>query len=368
MNLKYVLSCIIPLIMCFYSFVANAAPKVLIVLSSYGVDKGETKPGFEFDEFSQSYSIFKNNGLEIDIASPKGGNIEADKYDADKPYNQEFLNDTYAVGKLNNSLKLSHVNSSDYAAIFVVGGKGAMFDLPFDRNLQSLIAEVYENKGSIGAVCHGPAALVDVKLSNGEYLVENKKVNSFTNEEEALFGKKWSKEFDFLLESKLNERGAKFQSSPMMLAHLASDERLFTGQNPASTVKVAEALVTSLGITLAKRIPWDDERTYDLIAQLIDSNVNAADEYKKSSNGYQPQLLAMYGFYSLKSAKSDSEKLVSLSLMELGALYFDHPKLSLTMAKGFKEIGQTQKAKSTLQTLIKMHPEQQEAKTMLKLL
>ena len=154
----------------------------------------------------------------------------------------------------------------------------------------------------------------------------------------------------------------------MMLAHLASDTRLFTGQNPASTVKVAEALVQSLGITLAKRTPWDDERTYELIAQIINSNVRAADEYKISSNGYQPQLLAMYGFYSLKSAKNDSDKLMSLSLMELGSLYFDHPKLSLTMAKGFKDLGNTQKAKSTLQNLIKIHPEQEEAKAMLKLL
>lgn len=368
MNLKYVLTCVITLIMCFYSFVIQAAPKVLIVLSSYGVDKGETKPGFEFDEFSQTYSIFKNNGLEIDIASPSGGNIEADKYDASKPYNQDLLNDKYAVNKLEKSLKLSQVNADDYAAIFVVGGKGAMFDLPFDRNLQSLIADVYQNNGSIGAVCHGPAALVDVKLSNGEYLVANKIVNSFTNEEEALFGKKWSKEFDFLLETKLKQRGAKFQNSPMMLAHLASDTRLFTGQNPASTVKVAEALVQSLGITLAKRTPWDDERTYELIAQIINSNVRAEDEYKISSNGYQPQLLAMYGFYSLKSAKNDSDKLMSLSLMELGSLYFDHPKLSLTMAKGFNDLGNTKKAKSTLQNLIKIHPEQEEAKAMLKLL
>jgi len=368
MNLKYVFTLILPLIMCFFSFITNAAPKVLMVLSSYGQNAGETKPGFEFDEFSQSYSIFKKNGLAIDIASPKGGKVEADKYDASKPYNQDFLTDQQAVNKLDNSFKLSNINSSDYSAIFVVGGKGAMFDLPTDKNLQTLIANVYQNNGSIGAVCHGPAALVNVKLSNGDYLVANKKVNGFTNQEEALFGKKWSKEFDFLLETKLNERGANYQSSPMMLAHLASDERLFTGQNPASTAKVAEALVESLGITLVKRTPWDDERTYGLIAQVLDGKNNATVEYKTSSNGYQPQLLAMYGFYSLKSAKSDSEKLISLSLMELGALYFDHPKLSLTMAKGFNSLGQTHKAKSTLKALIKNHPEQQEAQQMLKTL
>jgi len=366
MNLKYLSSFLVSVILCLVTFVTNAAPKVLMVLSSYGENKGETKPGFEFGEFSQSYLIFKNNGLTIDIASPKGGKIEADKFDANKPYNKDFLNDQNAVKKLEQSLKLSQVNANDYQAIFVVGGKGAMFDLPYDKDLQNLIADVYQNQGSIGAVCHGPAALVDVKLENGEYLVTNKKINSFTNEEETLFGKKWAKHFDFLLETKLNERGAKFQSSPIMLAHLASDERLYTGQNPASTAKVAEALVESLGIKLANRVLWDDERTYELIAQIVKGNEKAADEYKKSEAGYQSQLIAMYGFYGLKSAKDVADKKVHLSLMELGALYFDHPKLNLSMAKGYKDIGLTDKAKLKLTQIINAHPDQKEAKALLK--
>ena len=192
--------------------------KVLMVVSSYGVDGGETRPGYEFDELAQAYLVFRHNDIAVDIASPKGGKVEADKYDKTTKFNADALSDTVFMAKLADTLATKAVNAKDYDGIFVVGGKGAMFDLPKDKALQGLIADIYEGKGSVAAVCHGPAALVDVKLSSGEYLIAGKAVNGFTLEEEARFGKKWASQFDFQLEDRLKERGGKFSSSPMMLS------------------------------------------------------------------------------------------------------------------------------------------------------
>ena len=217
--------------------------RVLMVVSGYGENQGQDKPGYEFDEFSKAYAVFKANNIAVDIASPKGGAVVADKYDPEKSYNVSVLADKAIMAKLDNTLKTSALKASDYDGVFVVGGKGAMFDLPKDTALQGLIADIYQQQGVVAAVCHGPAALIDVKLSDGSYLVADKAVNGFTNAEEKLFGKKWLNDYEFLLEDKLIERGAKFQSSNIMLPHLATDERLITGQNPTSTVDVAVALV-----------------------------------------------------------------------------------------------------------------------------
>ena len=203
---------------------ATNSKKVLMVVSSNG--QGEDQPGYEFGEFSKAYSVFKDNGLAVDIASPKGGPVEADKYDPSQSYNAKVLIDQTIMAKLNNTLATNQIDTKAYAAVFVVGGKGAMFDLPNDKALQNVIAQIYQQQGSVAAVCHGPAALVNVKLKDGSYLVANKAINSFTNDEEILFGQKWINDFEFMLQDKLVERGAKFESSQIMLSHVAIDGRL----------------------------------------------------------------------------------------------------------------------------------------------
>ena len=250
--------------------------KVLMVVSGYGQEQGQKAPGYEFDEFSKAYLVFKAHGLEIDIASPTGGPVVADKYDPEKPFNVQVIQDPVAMAKLNNTLATADLQADVYDGVFVVGGKGAMFDLPKDTALQTLIADVYQQEGTIAAVCHGPAALVDVKLSNGEYLLANKRVNGFTNEEEQLFGKKWAAKFEFLLEDKLKERGGKFQSSPIMLSHVAIDGRLITGQNPSSTVAVATEMVKSLGLSLVTMPAYRDDNTMALVAQILAGDPTAS--------------------------------------------------------------------------------------------
>lgn len=339
--------------------------KVLLVVSSYGLDGGKEQPGYEFDELAKAYLVFKANGYDIDIASPKGGPVEADRFDPNQPYNERFMADKVAMKKLENTLSSSSLNSAHYLAVYIIGGKGAMFDLPKDKALQSLIANIYENNGTVAAVCHGPAALVNVKLSNGNYLVAGKFVNGFTNEEEKAFGKKWVKHFDFMLQDKLIERGAKFVHSPMMLKHVANDSRLITGQNPFSTVATAIEVVRSLGKEPVEHVAYKDDATIELIASLLNNEPSAVTELKNNSTNYQPELIAMYGYYRMLFAESDAAVESGVNLMEIGSEYVDNPEIDIALATGYKKIGRIELAKQKLQALIKVHPDLEPAKQLL---
>lgn len=371
--------------------------KILMVVSGYGqgaepageqskekangkeLNKREERPGYEFDEFAKAYSVFKENGIAIDIASPNGGKVEADKFDPNKPYNAKVLADKTIMAQLNNTIGTSVLDANDYDAVFVVGGKGAMFDLPNDTALQKLIAQIYQNQGIVSAVCHGPAAFVNVKLDDGSYLVANKAINSFTNEEEMLFGKKWLSKFEFLLEDKLVERGAKFQSSQIMLSHVAIDDRLITGQNPTSTVDVANALVKHLGMTPVKADMDIEDKTLAVVAKFLSGDTAALnvltsalsgsdDQAEQTPGQYHLPLVGMYGFYYHKNAKTTREFEQSLTLMSAAQKAINNPRLDMEIAKIQSKLGQTTKAKATLQQLLAGNPDFKPAQDMLKAL
>ncbi|MFC3193384.1 DJ-1/PfpI family protein [Marinicella sediminis] len=339
--------------------------KILMVLSGYGVNQGQDQPGYEFDELSKAYLTFRDNGVLVDIASPQGGAVEADQYDPDKSYNQTFMADGQAMNKLADTLALSDVDSEKYAAVFVVGGKGAMFDLPYDQALQQIIASVYQAGGAVGAVCHGPAALVDVKLNNGSYLVTGKKINAFTNIEEQVFGKKWVKHFDFLLEDKFNERQAHFQSSPMMLSHVAVDQRLVTGQNPASTVDTAEALLVAMGVIPNGDNQYSDDLTLKLVARILQGDEQAIEEFQNNKSSYEPMLMGMYGYMYFEAADSSEAYQQALTLMQLTQGDVNHPKLNLQIAKAHLKLDQNTQARALLTELSSSHPDLSEAKELL---
>ena len=345
---------------------ATTTKKVLMVVSGNG--QGDKQPGYEFDEFSKAYSVFKNNGIFVDIASPQGGQVEADKYDPSKSYNARVLVDEAIMAKLNNTLPTNGVDAKAYDAVFVVGGKGAMFDLPQDTALQNVIAQIYQQHGSVAAVCHGPAALVNVKLKDGSYLVANKAINSFTNQEEKLFGKKWINEFDFMLEDKLSERGANFQSSEIMLSHVAIDGRLITGQNPTSTVDVATALVKSLGLTPVNAELSLEDKTLAVVAKFIAGDKSALEPLINSPEQYLNSFVGVYGFYYLKIANTPLDYEQSLALMLIGQKDLNNPNIDMKIAKTQLRLGQTVNAKTTLNQLITTKPDFKAAQDMLKTL
>jgi len=220
-------------------------PKILFVVTSHDTKGSTGEPtGYYLGEVSHPWEVLQQAGYEIDFVSPQGGKPPVDGFNLDDPINKKFWEDAAVQQKINHTMKPDQVKAKDYAAIYFAGGHGAMWDLADNKALSQLAADVYDQGGVVGAVCHGPAGLVNVKLKNGQYLVNGKHVNAFTNEEENAVG--LSNVVPFLLESKLIERGAQFEKSGLWQPHVTTDGRLVTGQNPASAAGVGEAIVKVL--------------------------------------------------------------------------------------------------------------------------
>jgi len=219
----------------------NMKKKILFVVTSHEI-KGDTgeKTGYYLGEVSHPWEVLVAAGYEIDFVSPKGGNPPVDGFDLSDPVNKKFWEDKYYHQKITHSLKPSQVDPQDYGAIFYAGGHGAMWDLPNNKELANIASKIYEQNGVVAAVCHGPAGLLNIQLSDGKYLIAGKKVNGFSNEEEELV--KLTKVVPFLLEDQMKERGGIYEQSAPWQNHVTVDGRLITGQNPQSAKAVGEAI------------------------------------------------------------------------------------------------------------------------------
>lgn len=216
-----------------------------MVLTSHS-ELGSTgqKTGFYLPEAAHPYTVFTQAGYEVDFVSPQGGQPPMDGVDLEDPLQKAFVDDPVVTEKLAQTLTPDQINSSDYIAIFYAGGHGVMWDFPYNVALAQIATAIYERRGVVAAVCHGPAGLVNVTLSDGSYLVAGKTVSTFTNEEEAAV--ELTDVVPFLLETRLRERGAEITKAPNFEPHVAVSERVVTGQNPASATPVAEAVVEVL--------------------------------------------------------------------------------------------------------------------------
>ncbi|WP_286487351.1 type 1 glutamine amidotransferase domain-containing protein [Chryseobacterium indologenes] len=219
--------------------------KILFVVTSHD-KKGSTgeDTGYYLGEVSHPWEVLYKAGYEIDFVSPKGGTPPVDGFDLKDPVNNEFWENKEYKNKIDHSLTPSQVNPKEYSTIFYAGGHGAMWDLADNKELANIASTIYENGGIVAGVCHGPAGLVNIKLRNGKYLVDGKKINAFTNEEESAV--KLTDVVPFLLENKLKERGAKFEKSGLWQNHVVTDQRVITGQNPQSAKSVGEAILKEL--------------------------------------------------------------------------------------------------------------------------
>lgn len=219
--------------------------KILFVLTSHGMKGSTGEPtGFYLSEVSHPWEALTKAGYEIDFVSPKGGNPPVDGFNLEDPVNKAFWENKEYRNKLEHSMKPSEVDPAAYIAIHYAGGHGTMWDFADNSELAALATKIYEKGGVVSAVCHGPAGLVNIKLSNGQYLVDGKRVNAFTNEEEIAV--KLEKVVPFMLETTLIERGAKFEKSGLWQEHVTVDGRLITGQNPQSAKKLGEEVVKVL--------------------------------------------------------------------------------------------------------------------------
>ncbi|NEM97527.1 type 1 glutamine amidotransferase domain-containing protein [Pontibacter burrus] len=223
--------------------------KVLFVLTSH--DKlGDTgkKTGFWIEEFAAPYYTLADEGVEIDLASPKGGQPPIDpkstEPDAQTEATKRFYEDEDLQHKLSKTKKLSEIKAQDYDAVFYPGGHGPLWDLANDQDSIRLIEAFYNAKKPVAAVCHGPAVLAQARSEDGRPLVQGKKVAGFTNtEEEAV---QLTNVVPFLVEDRLKELGGNYSKVGDWQPHVVTDGLLITGQNPASSEPAAEALLKLL--------------------------------------------------------------------------------------------------------------------------
>lgn len=217
--------------------------KVLMVLSSHQElgNTGKTT-GYYLSEVTHAYAVFEEAGYQIDLVSTKGGLPPVDGFDLEDTTNKKYWNDKDFQKKLKNTLTPSEVNYQDYSVIYYAGGHGTMWNFPNNEELSTLAQKIYENNGIVGAVCHGPSGLLNIQLSNGEYLVAGKEVSGFTNQEEITV--KLEEVVPFSLEDELLNRGALIRKGANFTEMVSVDQRLVTGQNPASAHKVATEIVT----------------------------------------------------------------------------------------------------------------------------
>lgn len=265
--------------------------KILAVVTSTNkMGESEKNTGYELTELSRAYYVFLANGFEVDISSPKGGNPPMVIDDDDMGvYDFAFLNDTVAQQKTKNTIPISDVDATEYQAVYFVGGKGAMFDFPDNAHIQSIICEYYQSEKVIGAICHGPAALINVTTQGGQNILKGRSVSSFTNKEELFLIPDAKGIFPFLLEDKLKEKGAKFIEGTMYLENVVKDGNIITGQNPWSTWKVAESMVKQMGYVPKKRTLTPEENAIKVLQDYEDLGYEASKELitQMSSTGLE---------------------------------------------------------------------------------
>jgi putative intracellular protease/amidase len=225
--------------------------RVLFVLTSHDT-LGNTgkETGFYLPEVTHPYEAFEQAGIEVEFVSPQGGKAPMIGIDLQDPLNKAFLEDPAKLAKVENTLTPATIEPDHYDAIFFAGGHGTMWDFPQNEQLAQIAAAIYEQGGIVGAVCHGPAGLLNIKLSDDSYLVAGKTVAGFTNEEEAAVG--LSEVVPFLLASELSDRGAIHTQADNFQPHIVVSDRLVTGQNPASAKGVGEQMVYLMQQKLAK--------------------------------------------------------------------------------------------------------------------
>lgn len=223
--------------------------KVLMVLTSHS-ELGNTgkKTGFWIEEFAAPYYVLADAGVEVTLASPRGGQPPVDpKSEAPESQTEatkRFNSDSSLKALLANTFKLSEVKAASFDGIFFPGGHGPLWDLTNDKQSIQLIQDFWTAKKPVAAVCHAPAVLLNVKNEQGEPLVKGKRVTGFTNEEEAAV--ELTDIVPFLLEDELKNKGGMYAKGAEWGPFVLSDGLLITGQNPASSEPAAKELLQLL--------------------------------------------------------------------------------------------------------------------------
>ena len=224
--------------------------RILMIVTSHD-EMGDTghKTGIWLEELAAPYYRFRDAGADITLASPKGGQPPLDPNsqvpDALTDATARFEKDDTAQKAFANTVTLDGLKADDYDAIFYPGGHGPLWDLATDAKSIALIEAFVAQDKPVAAVCHGPAALVNAKTTDGKPLVAGKKVTGFTNDEEKAVG--LEKVVPLSIEDEFNKQGGLYERGEMWASYVVVDGKLVTGQNPGSSDATADAVMKLLG-------------------------------------------------------------------------------------------------------------------------
>ena len=233
----------------------NTNKILIIVTNADQFQKVGWRTGLWFGELTHFWDVAKEAGFSMDIASPSGGKIPVDPESllisematavGLEGATAKHYRDPAYMALLEHTMRVADAKVEDYDAIYLTGGHGAMFDFSVNPDLAQRIAEFYEAQKIVSAVCHGPSGLLNVRLSDGGYLIAGKKLTGFSWTEEQFV--KRDDAVPFSLEDALRERGAEYDKAFIpLVSHVVEDGRLITGQNPGSAHAVGEAVVRQL--------------------------------------------------------------------------------------------------------------------------
>lgn len=211
---------------------------ILILVTSHDRVTEDLRTGVWFEEFAVPYERFVEKRYAVTVASPAGGESPIDARSL-KSINTGKHAD--AIDALTQTKALSEIEPADFDAVFVPGGHGPMYDLANNPQVAAVIAEFYEAGKPVAAMCHGPACLIGVKLSDGKALVDGRRLTAFSDAEERQAG--LDSHMPFLLESELRKAGAQYECTEPWQKKVVVDRNLITGQNPASSAEAAENLI-----------------------------------------------------------------------------------------------------------------------------
>lgn len=215
--------------------------KILIVVTNSEGEGDIKESGVWLEEFAVPYLVFRDTGYEITVSSPLGGLAPVDENSMSCSNPVEW---DECIKILRNTTRLSEIDYKKYDALFLPGGHGPMFDLAKDLLLKEIVEYFYENRKIISAICHGPAGLILAQDKSGESILKGKKVTSFTNKEEKI--QKMEEAVPFLLETELRKLGANFEDAGPWSEHVVDYHNIITGQNPQSSLLLAEKVVKNL--------------------------------------------------------------------------------------------------------------------------
>ena len=231
---------------------------ILMILTAHArvkVQDADKATGLWAEELTTPYYALIDAGYRVVLASPAGkrpsfsqGSVKPNLGE-NLVSVQRFLQDTQASAALNAPLATADLVAADYAAVFLPGGHGTMWDTASDPDTARIVGDLFQAAKPVAAVCHGPAGLVGALRADGQSILKDKKVNGFTAAEEQAAG--WTGIVPFELEGKMRSLGGVFESGAMWGAYAVRDGNLITGQNPASSELVAEHLLAALAALAA---------------------------------------------------------------------------------------------------------------------